>query len=426
VKAGNITVSFPYGEEYLRMELPGDRTEILYSKDMPKVARVGGKIIEMLEKPIETPPLAELVSKSRRILVIIPDITRACPTEILLKSLIPYIEENSGAEVSLLIATGLHRPVTEEEKRELVGEEIAKNYEILNHDARNEKQLARLNRKTSFGTPIVVNKLVLDSDLVIGVGLIEPHFFAGYSGGRKILLPGVAGADAVFNNHSFEMIKHPNSRYGILEGNPIHEDMVEFMKNTKLDFILNVILDKEKNISGIFAGDPVKAHLAGVRELEKYVKIPYARPADIVITTNGGYPLDRDIYQVVKSMDTAALVVKRGGVIIVAAECRDGLGGHKEFLEIIKGTSSPEEILARIKELEPIYDQWQAQILARVLEKAKIIVVTRNLDRKTLGDLQLMRAKTLEEALEIAYGIVGKKAEITAIPEGPYIIPMQR
>jgi len=343
----------------------------------------------------------------------------------LLKSLIPYIEKSSRAEISLLIATGLHRPVTEKEKKELVGEDVVENYEILDHDARNEEQLAKLNKKTSFGTPVVVNKLVLENDLVIGIGFIEPHFFAGYSGERKILLPGVASADAIFNNHSFKMINHPKSRYGILKGNPIHEDMVEFMENTKLDFILNVILNKEKNISGIFAGDPIEAHLKGVKELEKYVKIPYTRPADIVITTNGGYPLDRDIYQVVKGMDTAALVAKKGGVIIITAECRDGLGGHREFLEIVKGTKNPEEIIARIKKLEPIYDQWQAQILARILKKAKIIVVTHSLSRKTLEDLQLIHARTLEEALEIAYGYVGRDAEITAIPEGPYIIPMK-
>ena len=407
----------------MEIELPKDRTEVLRSRRMPTVLETVEETIRRIGSPIKAPPLAELAARSRRILLIVPDVTRACPTREILEAVVPTIERSSRAEVKVLVATGLHRPVTEEEIVEIVGRRVAGEYEVLNHNARDEEQLAKLGRKTSFGTPIEVNRLVLESDLVVGVGLIEPHFFAGYSGGRKILLPGVASADAVFNNHGFEMIEHSRARYGILDGNPVHEDMLEFMRATKLDFIVNVILDGEKRVSGVFAGDPVEAHLRGVRELERYVKVPFSRHADIVITTNGGYPLDRDIYQAVKGMDTAAMVVRRGGVIIIAVECRDGLGGHDEFLGLVRGTRRPEEIIARIRELEPIYDQWQAQILARVLRRARVIVVTEGLDERTLSGLQLEHAKTLEEALEIAYGYVGRGARIAAIPEGPYLIP---
>ena len=219
------------------------------------------------------------------------------------------------------------------------------------------------------------------------------------------------------------MIGHPNSRAGILEGNPIHEDMIEFMNNTKLDFIVNVTINKEKKVTGIFAGDPIKAHLEGVKFLNQHVKIPVKYRADIVVTTNGGYPLDRDIYQAVKGMDTAAGVVREGGVIIIAAECRDGLGGHEEFLKLVEGAENPGEILERIRRSEPIYDQWEAQVLARILMKAKVILVSDYISEKTARGLLLDRAKSLEEALEIAYGVVGKSPRIIAIPEGPYVIP---
>ncbi|HIE24304.1 MAG TPA: nickel-dependent lactate racemase [Candidatus Korarchaeota archaeon] len=417
-----MRVPFPYGEKILEIDLPG---EMLVSKRMPAIENLNKNVRNSLENPINSPPLSTLLERARKALIIVPDITRACPTKMLLQHVISIAEGGPDVEIKILIATGLHRSVIEQEKEDLVGKEIIEKYSILIHDAKDTDDLIDLKKRTSFGTPIEVNRHVMSSDLVIGIGLIEPHFFAGYSGGRKTLLPGVASAKAIFNNHGYKMIEHPNSRCGILEGNPIHEDMLEFMKNTKLDFIVNVTLDKDKRVSGIFSGNPIDAHLAGVRELNKYVRTSFRQEADIVITTNGGYPLDRDIYQAVKGMDMAAQVVKENGVIIIASECRDGLGGHEEFLNIVKGTSNPEEILERIKRLEPIYDQWEAQILARVLKKARVIVVTENLSPKTLEDLQLMHAKSLEEAIEKAHNIVGKEASIISIPEGPYIIPFK-
>ena len=223
------------------------------------------------------------------------------------------------------------------------------------------------------------------------------------------------------------MIGHRNSRAGILDGNPIHEDMIEFMEKIRLDFIVNVTLNKKKKISGIFAGDPVKAHLEGVRFLDNYVKSYFTEEADLVLTTNGGYPLDRDLYQAVKGMDTAASVVKNGGVIVIASECRDGLGGHEEFLRLVQGAESPEEILERIKKEEPIYDQWEAQVLARVLKKASVILVSEHISDEVAEGLLLKRARDLEEALEMAYEILGKKdVKIAAIPEGPYVIPSRK
>ncbi|RLE70968.1 MAG: nickel-dependent lactate racemase [Thermoprotei archaeon] len=421
-----VRISIPYGLGRLEVELPDERVEVLRSRHMPVVKDLEHEVLTRLENPISSPPLSRMVSEVSKMLIIVPDNTRACPTKEILPPLLKCTEKaNPRVDIEILIATGLHKPVTGEELVELLGREVIESYFVENHKASEEERLTKLPKRTSFNTPIEVNKKVLTSDLVLGVGLIEPHFFAGYSGGRKSLLPGVAGANAIFNNHGYKMIASPKARSGVLSGNPVHEDMVEFMEMTKLDFIVNVMVDERKRVSGVFVGDPIEAHLAGVRELDKYVKVRFREEADIVITSNGGYPLDRNIYQAVKGMDTAALVVREGGVIVIASECRDGLGGHEHFLRLVRGTANPDEVLERIREMEPIHDQWEAQILARVLKKARVIVVTDRMSHETLRDLHLIGAKNLDEALEIAYNIVGKDVRITCIPEGPYVIPMK-
>ena len=420
-----MLVTLPYGRKQIHLEV--ENAEILEAEEMPTIDTIEQELVGGLEKPVESPSLRKLSEKARRILLIIPDNTRAFPSREIIPILVNYIgKANPRAEIRILVATGLHLQVKRSELVEMLGEGIVENYEVINHDASDGEMLLKLDKETSYGTPIHVNRYVLESDLVIGAGLIEPHFFAGYSGGRKILLPGVAGRDSIFNNHGFNMIGHPRARAGILDGNPIHEDMVEFMGSTKLDFIVNVTINKEKKITGIFTGHPVKAHLRGVEFLDRHVKVPVKGEADIVITTNGGYPLDRDVYQAVKGMDTAASVVREGGVIIIASECRDGLGGHEEFLKLVKGAEDVDEILRRIRENEPIYDQWEAQILARILKKAKVILVSDFISEKVAGDLLLERVGNIEEALELAYTILGKRDVRTiVIPEGPYVIPIR-
>lgn len=415
-----MRLKLPYGEGFLEAELPDD-TMVLRSIDAPTVKNIAEKISYKLN------PYRRLVYGSRKILILIPDNTRAFPTRTVLPPVLNFIEKlNPGARIRILIATGLHKPVLGDEVKRLVGEEIFHSYQIMNHSASDEGQIFRLDKETSFGTPIEVNRLVYESDLVIGLGLIEPHFFAGYSGGRKIILPGIAGENAVFNNHSFRMIANPRARTGILNGNRVHEDMVEFMRKTRLDLIVNVTLNRRREITGLFVGDPVRAHLDGVRYLDKLVKVNFRCEADIVITTNGGYPLDRDVYQAVKGMDTAASIVRDGGVIIIASECRDGLGGHEEFLKLAEGADGPDEIIERIKENEPTYDQWQAQILARALRKAKIILISEYISEKMARSLSLEHAGDLQEALEIAYSFLGQRSvRIAAIPEGPYVIPVK-
>lgn len=419
-----MRIKLPYGEDMLELEI--EDCEILKSKSMPAIMCVEEALESALMNPISSPSLERFLREARRILLIAPDNTRAFPSRLLIPRMLEAMEKaNPMAEVRVLVATGLHREVEKSELMSMLGREVLEEYEVINHRSSDDEQIVKLDARTSYGTPIQVNKLVLESDVVVGAGLIEPHFFAGYSGGRKIILPGVAGREAIFRNHGFEMINDPRSRAGILKGNPIHMDMIEFMRMTKLDFIVNVTINDRKEVTGIFAGDPVEAHLAGVKFLDQFVKLHVEKPADIVITTNGGYPLDRDLYQAVKGMDTAAYVTKQGGVIIIASECRDGLGGHEEFLRIFQSASNPDEVVEFIRRNEPINDQWEAQVLARVLRRAKVILVSDYISERVARSFMLERAKTIEEAVEMAFNIIGRRdVRIVAMPEGPYIIPL--
>jgi len=422
-----MEVQIPYGEAKLTLQI--EDAEILASRKVESLQDLRLEVMRSLDYPIEAPPLRKLVERSEKVLLIVPDHTRAFPSKQILPIVLEYImKANSDVSLKILVATGLHVPLTDDQLCEMLGREIVEKYEVASHDAADDDRIKDLGKRTSYGTPVQINREVMESDLIIAVGLIEPHFFAGYSGGRKSLLPGVAGKDAILRNHGFDMINDPRARAGVLDGNPVHEDMMEFMSLTKLDFIVNVTINKEKQVTGVFSGDPVKAHLEGVKALESYVKIPFQAEADLVITTNGGYPLDRDVYQAVKGMDTAASIVRNGGVIVIAAECRDGLGGHEEFLKIVKGCKNADEILERIKKREPIIDQWEAQILARDLKKAKIILVSDKISEKDAHNLLLEPAKSLDEALELAYEALGRRKGLrtVVIPEGPYVVPVKK
>ncbi len=415
-------ISFPYGRERIGVDLEGE-VHLVESR-LPLMGRTNGeKVVEALSNPIDMPPLRNIVGNNDIVAILITDKTRATPNRILLK---PILNElvRSGVKrdnIRIVIANGLHESENIDEVIELVGRDIVEEYSVINHVANDEENLVYLGR-TSFGTEVFINRIVVNSTKIIALGLIEPHFFAGYSGGRKLILPGVSGAKTIYQNHSYRMLSHPKADYGYLDGNPVHEDMVEAAKMVRLTYIVNVILDKEKNIVKAYAGHPFKAHEQGVRELDKMVKICIPFESDVTIVTNGGYPLDRNLYQAVKGMVTASRVTRKNGVIIMLAECRDGIG-HKTFYELASISRNPEEILRYIEMNEPIRDQWQVQKLAQVLLKNKVVIVTKNIKHSQLENMNLIPASNIDEALEIAKRYVGERMKIIAIPEGPYVIP---
>jgi nickel-dependent lactate racemase len=416
-----MRLAVPYGKHFLETEIQ-DELEIISSHYVKPVEDIENNLKVKIRKSTGSKPLRDLVCKEKNVCIIVPDKTRACPTKKILPIVIEEVEKCAPQEIAIVISNGLHKSLVKEEIVELLGEEIVEKYRVVNHMANDKQQLTDMGVKTSYATPVVLNKLAAQSDHIIAVGLVEPHFFAGYSGGVKAILPGIAGSEAIFNNHSYKMIGNPNASYGILDENPIYQDIVEFASFVNLSFIVNVTINEKGEITNIFAGEPVKAHKEAVDFLKSYTDVRVNELADIVIVSNGGFPLDRDLYQAVKGMTTAETVVKEGGIIIMVAECRDGFGGHEEFKALMQ-KANPDEVLKEIRENEPIPDQWEAQILANILKKAKVIMVTKGIEPSVLRKMMIEPANSLNQAIELTRRNCPKKPKVVAIPEGPYVIP---
>ncbi len=378
---------------------------------------------EALKNPIGTPPLKELAKGKKKITLITSDHTRAVPSKLTLPILLAELREgNPDAEITILIATGLHRPTTEAEQRRMFGDAIVDHEKIVVNKAFEQDDYSFVTILPS-GAELWVNKVALDCDLLISEGFIEPHFFAGFSGGRKSILPGIASRKTVLANHCSEFIQSPYARTGNLENNPIHRDMLFAAEKAGLAFIVNVVIDPAKKIVKAFAGHPVKAHEAGCAFLRSFCQIEVPE-ADIVITSNGGYPLDQNVYQSVKGMTAGEAVCRRGGVIIIAASCVDGHGGES-FYRNLASAATPQELLektAKIPRDQTVPDQWEYQILARILSEHTVIVVTKECDHDMLRAMHLKAAHTLDEALKLAFETAGSEAKVAVIPDGVSVI----
>ncbi len=355
--------------------------------------------------------------------IVTSDHTRPVPSGIILPLMLEEIRASApDAEVRVLIATGGHRPTTQEELVAKLGRAFVERERIVLHDSHDEASLVHVGTLPSGGE-LILNRLVVEADLLVSDGFIEPHFFAGYSGGRKAILPGVASYRTVLANHCAEFIAHPCARTGILEENPIHKDMLYAAEKVGLSFICNVVIDSEKRIVAAFSGDRVQAHEAGCAFVARHARVK-AVPADIVVTGNGGYPLDQNLYQAVKSMTAAEATCRKGGVIIVAAECGDGHGGeafYRTFEKTRDARRVMEEIVTRGRErTEP--DQWQIQIFLRVLMEHPVIMVTAA-PREMVEHLGMTWAESLGEALEKAEAMLGNAdAEVSVVPDGVAVI----
>lgn len=377
---------------------------------------------ESLNNPIGTEKLSVVSKNKDKVLVVTSDHTRGVPSRITLPLILAEIRKgNPDADITIIIATGLHRATTEEEQRKMFGDEIVDNERIIVHDAFDDSQMEYVCQLPS-GASFVINKVAIESDLIVCEGFIEPHFFAGFSGGRKSILPGICSAETINENHSSRAIAHMNSKSGIIHGNIIHNDMIFASRKIGVDFILNVALNSNKEIIGSFAGDLVEAHEKGCDYVTNLSKVP-ALVGDIVITTNGGYPLDQNLYQCPKSASTAEVCAGDSGIIILVASCVDGIGGT-HFEEIML-SGTPEEIFERLMSIPPketIPEQWSAQIFSQIMLKHQIILVTDNLEDELVRRLNMIPAKTPQEALDIAYFIKGNDASVVVIPDGVAVI----
>lgn len=375
-------------------------------------------VYEALANPIGTKRLSEIAQGKNKITLVTSDHTRAVPSKITLPILLEEIRKgNPDAKITILIATGLHRATTEAEQRKMFGDTIVDNETIVVHDAFKEEDMRKICELPS-GAEFVVNHLAVDCDLLITEGFIEPHFFAGFSGGRKSILPGICSKETVNENHSFKAIANPNSAAGVTNGNPIHEDMIFAARKVNVQFTFNVALDGDKKIIAAFAGDLVQSHNTGCEFIKNLSQVPKVT-GDIIITSNGGYPLDQNLYQSPKAVATAEVCAGEDGVIIMCASCIDGVGGtHFEKLILSGSIDEISDRLSKIPPKDTIPEQWCAQIFARILKKHKIILVTTYLDHDVVRKANMIPASSPDEALEIAYKLKDADAEVVVIPDG--------
>ena len=416
-----MKVSFPYGKEYLSLDIPESRLQGVLVSNLhhytPKASPID-LVEEALRNPIGSEPLCELAKGKKNIVLIASDHTRPVPSKVIVPPMLREIRKgNPDADITILISTGCHRETTKEELLNKFGPEIMANEKIVVHDC-DDPTLVKIGTLPSGGE-CIINKMVVDADLVVSEGFIEPHFFAGFSGARKSILPGIASRTTVLANHCSEFIAHPKSRTGILEGNPIHQDMVWAARAAKLSFIVNVVINEKKEAIFAVAGDLEAAHKVGCDFLSSLCKVD-AKPADIAISTNGGYPLDQNVYQSFKGMTAAEATVREGGVIIMLSSCTDGHGGedlYRELADEPDDKKAADKILARGRN-QTVPDQWQAQILLRILSRARVIFVSEAPD-EMIRNMHMIPAHSIGEALEMAKKMLGNsEPTITAVPDG--------
>lgn len=380
-------------------------------------------VSEAIQTPFASEKLSQLAVGKQKIVIIASDHTRPVPSKIIMPLMLAEIRQgNPEAEITILIATGFHRLTTREELVGKFGETIVDTETIVVHDSGDDNSLVKIGTLPSGGA-LIINRLAAEADLLVSEGFIEPHFFAGFSGGRKSVLPGIASRVSVLANHCGEFIAHPKARTGVIEGNPLHIDMLYAARTAKLAFVVNVVINSEKEVIHAVAGDCDAAHINGREFLEKLCKVQ-ATPSDIVITTNGGYPLDQNIYQAVKGMTAAEAAVKQDGVIIMLAKSNDGHGGAA-FFNTFRDEKNLEKMLdgfVNTPRDETIPDQWEAQILARILLKAKVIYISAAPD-EMIKEFQMTPAKDVNEALELAREYLkNQAATVTVIPDGVAVI----
>ena len=414
-----MTIRFPYGKTHLSYDF--EKVNVLTSsiEDYDPRMSEGALVEAAMAAPEGGVTLRELAKGKQKVVLIASDHTRPVPSRVIVPPMLRQIREgNPNADITILISTGCHRETTKEELVAKFGPEIVAGEKIVIHDCDDRENLVNIGTLPSGGQ-CLINRLAVEADLLVAEGFIEPHFFAGFSGGRKSVLPGVAGRETVLANHCSEFIAHPKSRTGILEGNPIHTDMLWAAKKVNLRYIVNVVLNGEKQVIYAVAGDLEKAHKKGTDFLFDLCGAETSL-ADIVISTNGGYPLDQNVYQAVKGMTAAEAAVKEGGVIIMLAESGDGIGGDHFYRQL---ADEPDinitmDLFLNRGRNETVPDQWQTQIFIRVLQKAKVIYVSQ-VESETVKKLHMIPASNLEEAMEKAKQLIGKEnPTITAIPDG--------
>ena len=419
-----MQVEMRYGQGAVVVDIPDKNlSAVLETAQSVPLTDAENAIRHAISQPIASPSLAELAKRRDSACIVISDITRPVPNQVILPPILETLEQSGIAreKITILIATGIHRPNEGKELEEMVGRSIMETYRIVNHFSQKPETHTYLG-ETRKGTPVYIDKTYLKADLKIATGLIEPHLMAGYSGGRKAICPGVASIETMKVMHGPELMEHPKSSVGILEGNPFHMEATEIALMAGVDFNLNVAIDKQRQITGVFAGDLVESHLVGARFVEQMAKVTIPTPVDAVVVSSAGYPLDTTFYQAIKGLLTAVEIVKQGGSILLVAACSEGIGS-KPFTDLLFKT---DDLSAFVQGLyNPanfVIDQWQLEELAKVARKADIYFYTDGIPFQQLSKLFVFPLKNPQEGIEQFIAQYGEDIQIAAIPEGPYVL----
>ncbi len=419
-----MKIPLAYGRGQLDVELPDDRTTIIEPSHMAGLADERAALVAALEAPVQSEPLRRLVDSHKRIVIVHTDITRATPNDRLIPWLLAYLE-GAGASrenITLLNGLGTHRPNTKEELEKMLTPEVVANYRCLNHEPENDDAHVQFG-VTKTGVPALLNRHLAEADVRIITGFIEPHFFAGFSGGPKGIMPGVAALKTVMSNHGAKNIGDRRSTFGVTEGNPIWEEMRDIALRVGPSFLLNVALNERRQITGVFAGDLLAAHKAGIEFVRAGAMQRVEKPFDIVITTNSGYPLDMNLYQAVKGMRAADLIVKDGGTVIIAAECTEGVPANSPHDKLLRSVASGEELLTKLNTPGFVWpEQWQGHIQSLIQRRAEIQIYTA-MDDATVKAAHLVPCRDIAAAVKAKLGPNPNGARIAVLPQGPLTIP---
>jgi nickel-dependent lactate racemase len=414
-----MKIQLAYGETGLAVELDDDRTTVIEPVHHDAAPDQTAVLVGALRDPVAGPPLRDRVHRGQTVAISACDGTRPQPRHLMIPAVLAELDGVVDLDdVVVLVATGTHRGNSPAELRAMFGDEVVDSVRIVNHDARDSSSLRWAGRHGA-DVPVWLNREWLDADVRITTGFVEPHFFAGFSGGPKLVAPGLAALDTVLVLHDAARIGHPKATWGVIEGNPVHDDVRAIAAATGVTFALDVILNRDKDIVAAFGGDILEMHAAATGAAREMAMRPVPAPFDVVVTTNSGYPLDQNLYQAVKGMSAAYQVARRGGLIVCAAECRDGFPDHGSFREVLAG-GTPRELLADIESRpRTVPDQWQVQIQARIQADCDVVVHSSYLSAADLASAHLGHTDDVAAAVAQA----GPGARICVLPEGPQTIP---
>lgn len=418
----SVDVRLAYGEEGLIVRFPDDRTVVIAPENVPSPALGEDLVRRALDRPVAGPRLRDLVARGQRVAIAVCDLTRPQPREEILSAVLDELSTVVDAgSITVLIATGTHRANTRGEILEMLGTSLAERVEVVNHDCRDESSLVWCG-ELGDGVPVWLNRIWMDADVRIATGLVEPHFFAGFSGGPKMVAPGLAGLRTILTLHNSHRIKSPEATWGVLHGNPVHDDVRAIAAATGVTFSIDVVINRDHRVVGAFAGELFGAHREACAAARSHAMVPVKKKFPLVVTTCAGYPLDQNLYQSVKGMSAAASIVERHGTIVCAAECRDGFPDHGSYRHLLesmaegRSSGAPEPSVARP-------DQWQVEIQRRVQSHASVVMHTGYLSDEELARAGLRQTSDISSFVEGALRRAGPGAEVCVLPEGPRTVP---